>query len=83
MPSYLRGTDWVSSTATDQNPNNLNTANPNFKELNGAQNNPAYDAWNRYGDENNNAVTIQESELQWQRTHIHSPQNGLLGERPR
>ncbi|NML19397.1 TonB-dependent receptor [Pseudoflavitalea sp. G-6-1-2] len=57
--SYLRGTDWVSSTATDQNPNNLNTANPNFKELNGANNNPAYDAWNRYGDENNNAVTIQ------------------------
>lgn len=57
--SYLRGTDWVSSTATDQNPNNLNTANPNFKELSGANNNPAYDAWNRYGDENNNAVTIQ------------------------
>lgn len=57
--SYLRGTDWVSSNATDQNPNNLNTANPNFKELNGAANNPAYDAWNRYGDESNNAVTIQ------------------------
>lgn len=57
--SYLRGTDWVSRTATDQNPNNLNTANPDFKELNGAANNPAYDAWNRYGDENNNAVTIQ------------------------
>lgn len=57
--SYLRGTDWVSNNATDQNPNNLNTANPNFKELNGTANNPAYDAWNRYGDENNNAVTIQ------------------------
>ncbi len=57
--SYLRGTDWVSNTTTDQNPNNLNTANPAFPELNGAQNNPAYDAWNRYGDENNNAVTIQ------------------------
>lgn len=57
--SYLRGTDWVSNSSIDQNPNNLNTANPNFKELNGAANNPAYDAWNRYGDENNNAVTIQ------------------------
>ncbi|WP_127128794.1 TonB-dependent receptor [Pseudoflavitalea rhizosphaerae] len=57
--SYLRGTDWVSSTATDQNPNNLNTANPAFRELNASSNNPAYDAWNRYGDENNNAVTIQ------------------------
>ncbi|WEK36292.1 MAG: TonB-dependent receptor [Candidatus Pseudobacter hemicellulosilyticus] len=58
--SFLRGTDWVSNTRTDQNPNRLNTANPNFSELGGgAQNNPAYDAWNRYGDENNNAVTIQ------------------------
>jgi len=55
---YLHGTDWVSNNATDQNPNNLNTANPSFPELNGAANNPAYDAWNRYGDENNNAVTI-------------------------
>lgn len=57
--SYMRGTDWVSSSTTDQNPNNLNTANPSYQELNGAANNPAYDAWNRYGDENNNAVTIQ------------------------
>lgn len=57
--SYMRGTDWVSSTGTDQNPNNLNTANPNFQELNGA-NNPAADLWNRYGDENNNAVTIRD-----------------------
>ncbi len=55
--SYLRGTDWRANTATDQNPNNLNTANPNFPELSGA-NNPAYDAWNKYGDENNNAVTV-------------------------
>ncbi len=55
--SYLRGTDWLSNTATDQNPNNLNTANPAYPELNG-DNNAAYDAWNRYGDENNNAVTI-------------------------
>ena len=55
--SYLRGTDWLSNTQTDQNPNNLNTANPAFPELSG-DNNAAYDAWNRYGDENNNAVTI-------------------------
>jgi outer membrane receptor protein involved in Fe transport len=56
--SYLRGTDWLSNSNTDQNPNSLNTANPAFSELNGKDNNPAYDAWNRYGDENNNAVTI-------------------------
>lgn len=55
--SYMRGTDWLSNTTTDQNPNTLNTANPLYTELNG-DNNPAYDAWNRYGDENNNAVTI-------------------------
>ena len=55
--SYMRGTDWRSNTTTDQNPNNLNTANPNFPELTGV-NNPAYDAWNKYGDENNNAVTL-------------------------
>lgn len=54
---YLRGTDWVSDTRTDQNPNKLNTANPAYPELNG-DNNPAYDAWNKYGDENNNTVTI-------------------------
>jgi outer membrane receptor protein involved in Fe transport len=55
--SYMRGTDWRANTATDQNHNRLNTANPNFPELAGASN-PAYDAWNKYGDENNNAVTI-------------------------
>lgn len=55
--SYMRGTDWLSNTATDQNPNTLNTANPGFPELSGS-NNPAYDGWNKYGDENNNAVTI-------------------------
>ncbi len=55
--SYLRGTDWLSNTTTDQNPNTKNTANPLYAELNG-DNNPAFDAWNRYGDENNNAVTI-------------------------
>ena len=55
--SYLKGTDWVSGSTTDQNPNNLNTANPSFPEL-AVNNNPAYDGWNNYGDENNNAVTI-------------------------
>jgi len=55
---YLHGTDWVSNNKTDQNPNNLNTANPSFPELNGAGNNPAYDAWNKYGDESNNAITL-------------------------
>lgn len=55
---YLRGTDWSSNTQYDQNPNNLNTANPAYSALNGAGNNPAADLWNRYGDESNNAVTI-------------------------
>ena len=56
--SYFTGIDWQSNTSTDQNPNSLNTANPAYPQLAGAENNPAYDAWNRYGDENNNAVTI-------------------------
>ncbi|PWJ55941.1 TonB-dependent receptor-like protein [Dyadobacter jejuensis] len=58
--SYLRGIDWISNTATDQNTNDLNTANPNFAELYTAKH-PAYDAWNRYGDEsnNNNLITVQ------------------------
>ncbi|MFT4022663.1 MAG: TonB-dependent receptor [Flavihumibacter sp.] len=55
--SYLRGTDWISNSKNDQNGNDKNTANPAYPELNG-DNNPAYDAWNRYGDENNNAVTL-------------------------
>ncbi|HEX2847146.1 MAG TPA: TonB-dependent receptor [Chitinophagaceae bacterium] len=57
--SYLRGTDWRSDTRTDQNPNNLNTANPAYPELNGPENNPAYDAWNKYADDaGSNAVSI-------------------------
>jgi outer membrane receptor protein involved in Fe transport len=55
--SYMRGTDWLSSSTIDQNPNDKNTANPSYPELNG-ENNAAYDAWNKYGDENNNAVTV-------------------------
>ncbi|TDO29209.1 carboxypeptidase-like protein [Sediminibacterium goheungense] len=54
---YTRATDWVSNTQTDQNPNNLSTANPLYPQLNGT-NNAAYDGWNKYGDENNNAVTV-------------------------
>ncbi len=57
--SYLRGTDWQSDNRTDQNPNNFNTANPNYPELNGAANNPAYDAWNKYADDaGSNAVSV-------------------------
>lgn len=52
--SYLRGTDWRASTPTDQNA----AANSRFPALNGAANNPAYDAWNKYGDENNNNVSV-------------------------
>lgn len=57
--SYMQGTDWLSNTRTDQNPQILNSANPRFPELNGADN-PAADLWNNYGDERNNnaAVTV-------------------------
>jgi len=55
--SYFQGTDWVSTNVTDQNTQELSSANPNFPELSG-NNNPAYDAWNRYGDERNNNVPI-------------------------
>ncbi|WP_153799939.1 TonB-dependent receptor [Foetidibacter luteolus] len=48
--SYMRGTDWLSDTRKDQNPNNLKTANPTFPELNG-DNNIVYDGWNKYGDD--------------------------------
>lgn len=56
--SYLKGKDWQSNNISDQNPNSLNTANPLYAALNGKENNPAYDAWNKYGDESNNAVTL-------------------------
>jgi len=48
--SYMRGTDWLSDTRKDQNPNNLKTANPSFPALNG-DNNAVYDGWNKYGDD--------------------------------
>ncbi|MEI9955162.1 MAG: TonB-dependent receptor [Ferruginibacter sp.] len=47
---YMQGTDWISNTQTDQNPNNKNTANPAYPSLNGA-NNTAFDGWNKYGDD--------------------------------
>jgi iron complex outermembrane receptor protein len=47
---YLQGTDWISNTRTDQNPNTLNTANPAYPVLSGA-NNQAFDGWNKYGDD--------------------------------
>ncbi|UOG76740.1 TonB-dependent receptor [Hymenobacter tibetensis] len=55
--SYLRGTDWLADTQTDQNPQNLNSANPRFSELSGA-NNPAADLWNRYGDDRSGNVPV-------------------------
>lgn len=55
--SYLNGTDWISNTLTEQNDNALSSANPRFPELN-AENNPASDFWNRYGDESNNRQII-------------------------
>lgn len=48
--SYLRGTDWLSNTRTDQNPNSLKSANPAYPALNG-NNNVAFDGWNKYGDD--------------------------------
>jgi outer membrane receptor protein involved in Fe transport len=55
--SYFRGTDWVSNTRIDQNPQPLASANPNFPELSGA-NNPAADLWTVYGDERSNNVPV-------------------------
>ena len=50
--SFLKGTDWLSNTGTDQNPNSSTstTANNKYLDLSGA-NNIAYDAWNKYGDD--------------------------------
>lgn len=58
--SYLRGTDWLSDTRKDQNPNNLKSANPAYPELNG-DNNIVFDGWNKYGDDalaGSNTVSI-------------------------
>lgn len=58
--SYMHGTDWISNTRSDQNTNNLKSANPAFPALNGA-NNAAFDGWNKYGDDalaGSNVVSI-------------------------
>ncbi len=57
--SYLRATDWRGNTPIDQNPNSTpGTGNPLYPELNVADH-PAYDAWNKYGDDNgSNQVTV-------------------------
>jgi iron complex outermembrane receptor protein len=47
--SYMQGTDWISNTRLDQNPNNLKSANPGYPALNSA--NAAFDGWNKYGDD--------------------------------
>jgi len=56
--SHFQGVDWVSSNTTDQNPFYLTTSNPKNAEFNSGENNPAYDAWNKYGDEKNNVVSV-------------------------
>jgi iron complex outermembrane receptor protein len=48
--SYMQGTDWISDTRLDQNPNTKNTANPSYSALNGS-NNIVFDGWNKYGDD--------------------------------
>ena len=55
--SYFQGVDWVSSNETDQNPSGLSTSNTSSL-FNSTESNPAYDAWNKYGDESNNKVTV-------------------------
>ncbi|MEN9569341.1 MAG: hypothetical protein RL172_572 [Bacteroidota bacterium] len=57
---YLHATDWISDNRTDQNPNNLRSANPAYPVLNGAAN-VAFDGWNKYGDDalqGSNTVSI-------------------------
>ena len=59
--SYLKGTDWLSDTRKNQNPNNLKTANPLYPELNDDNNNTVFDGWNKYGDDalaGSNTVSI-------------------------
>lgn len=54
--SYMKGTDWLSTNTTDQNLWSSAGGNPSFPDL--QNNNPAYDAWNKYGDETNNNVPV-------------------------
>lgn len=65
---YLRATDWISDTRTDQNPNDKKSANPAFPSLNG-DNNIAFDGWNKYGDDalqGSNTVSITGLEIDGQ-----------------
>ena len=55
--SYFQGVDWVSSSQIDQNPSGLTTSNTSSL-FTSPESNPAYDAWNKYGDESNNKVTV-------------------------
>ncbi|POY36061.1 energy transducer TonB [Solitalea longa] len=48
--SFMQGTDWLSDTRLDQNPNNLKSANPGYPALDGP-NNIVFDGWNKYGDD--------------------------------
>jgi outer membrane receptor protein involved in Fe transport len=57
--SYFQGIDWVSSSANDQNTYDLKSGNPSYSEFSSPEINPAYDAWNKYGDERNNNVSVQ------------------------
>ena len=57
--SYFQGVDWVSSSPNDQNPYNLSSSNPSYPEFSNPESNPAYDAWNKYGDERNNTISVQ------------------------
>ncbi|MDX2190059.1 MAG: TonB-dependent receptor [Bacteroidota bacterium] len=62
--SYMGGVDWVSNSTNDQN--DYSFSNPKFNQFqdannnpgNGISNNPAYDAWNKYGDESNNNLPV-------------------------
>ncbi len=55
--SYFQGVDWVSSSQVDQNQSGLSTSNTSSLFAS-PESNPAYDAWNKYGDESNNKVTV-------------------------
>ncbi|MFP5041889.1 TonB-dependent receptor [Parasediminibacterium sp. JCM 36343] len=67
--SYLHGTDWLADTRKNQNTNNLKTANPSsvnpgFAAFNSDADNPAFDGWNKYGDDalaGSNTVAITET----------------------
>ena len=70
--SYLKGTDWLANTKNDQNayPSIATSSNNTSPELSG-NDNVAYDAWNKYGDDaaaGNNTVTIKGLKIQGETT---------------